>query len=149
EGSVVVRSVTKGLLRKEWTILTAQPAPGAGVPNSTLVLSAVFAQVVERGLHEANVSVLSFSAHGSWQKAPHGRSQSALDRPHHGPPGAVGPGDQAFVGHSDQRAIDAAWVVPVLQTPIRIGNHAPVGPEQHRPLPLLKLSNHGLSGEFA
>ena len=54
------------------------------------------------------------SAHGSRQKTTNGGAERSLDRPNHGPSGAIGFRNHGIVGHGDPFAVNADAVVAVL-----------------------------------
>ena len=73
----------------------------------------------------------------------------ARHRPYHGPAGAIWFSDHSIVGNLDPLAPEPYAVVAVLDSQSTSATTEPSALEQHGPFPLLRLSNHGLSGELA
>src|SRR5438477_3376697 len=65
--------------------------------------------------------------HATGQKAADRNPERVLDRPHHGPTGAIWHGDDGIVGHVDPLALEPDAIMTVLRFPIDVGNDGPIG----------------------
>src|SRR5438067_6700678 len=71
---------------------------------------------------------------------------AVVNGPHNGRAETVGLGYNCCVRHDQPLSIDAHTIVPIPSTSCTL---KPSAKEQHKPFPLARRSNHGLSGEFA
>jgi hypothetical protein len=89
------------------------------------------------------------SGHATGQEAMNRSAKRPLDRPHHRLTGAVRLGDDRIIRNNNPFSIQPNTVAPVLGFPIGSAIAIPSASEQHGPLPLLRLSNHGFRGDPA
>jgi hypothetical protein len=86
-------------------------------------------------------------SHAARHEAPDRDFAVNQQRPNHRASRSVRFGDQGLVGNIDPNILEADSVVAVFRFPIGVRDASAI--EQQSPLPLLRLSNHCLSGELA
>src|SRR3979490_2153734 len=87
------------------------------------------------------------SGHATGQEAANRSAKRPLDRPHHRLTRAVRLGDDGIIWNNNPFSIQPNTVALVLGFPNGSAIAIPSASEQHGPLPLLRLSNHGYRGE--